>query len=113
MNYQTIVFIRHTHEPTVDHVVGLFSELGLTPRVTKEIRSARHKDSFRIYVSSQSGVLALANAVQPWAVTKREHWEVVREWCESRLQAKPKQAYSERDLALAERGATMNRRGKP
>lgn len=110
--YQTNVFVRHTHRPSVDHLVELLAELDIDVRVSMEIRPLRHKDSFRINVTGMERILRLADAVERFSVTKIEQWAIVREWCESRLTASPKGGYSDRERELAAIGSAMNRRGK-
>lgn len=110
--YQVVVAIRHTHRESVERVVALLAELNIDVTVNIEERETTHKDIYRFMVSGMDRILRLADAVEPYTVTKREQWRVVREWSESRLAARPKAGYSEREEELALIGCAMNRRGK-
>ena len=109
--YQASCFIRHTHEPTVDHALALLARIGIEVPVAIEERGPRHKDSYFFRVTGMERVLALADAIEPYSVTKKEQWAILRAWCESRLQATPKGGYTIAEMEIAERALTMNKRG--
>lgn len=109
---QANVFVRHTHRPTVDHVVRLLSQLEIDIPITCEIRGLQHKDSYRVNVTGMARILRLADVVEPFSVTKVEQWAVLRQWCESRLTASRHGGYTDGEWAIAATGCAMNRRGK-
>lgn len=111
--YQAVVYIRHTHMPTVEWVRDLVARLAIDVNIVPmAAESVRHKNSFRLYITGMDRILRLADAVEPYSVTKIEQWAIVREYCELRLaSAGSRSGYTDRELELAEAGGMMNRRG--
>lgn len=121
--------IQMTHEPTIRRTVEIFNELGLSATVHSWMeKKAHHKDAYGYMVSRTGYVLAAAQALLPYAVTKQEHWAAAEELCRLRIErqglgkdgqlrrggpeGKWWKPYSDRELELIDRLVTLNRRGR-
>lgn len=109
--YQATCFIRNTHEATMLYCKELLDGLlGTDLKVGCEKR-ARGKDSFYVHVSKNARLLELSESVRPYAITKREQWDLMQEYTTSRLnQTGHRKPYTDRELELLERLTTMNKR---
>ncbi|MBA9005967.1 LAGLIDADG family homing endonuclease [Thermomonospora cellulosilytica] len=123
------VQIQMTHEPTVVKTVEILREMGLTATAyTWRERKAHHKDMWGYNISRTGYVLRMATLLLPYAVTKREHWTLIKEFCEIRVgrmglddQGRLRKGgkpgwwvpYSDRELELADQLSRLTRRGKP
>ena len=121
------VQLQMTHVPTVERVVTLLRGLGCSATAYHWAeKKAHHKDACGVRVAKTGYVLMMADALLPYAVTKREQWLLVKEFCELRiervgllpsgdLKRGGRQGwwtpYSERELDIAERICDLNRRG--
>lgn len=71
---------------TVRHAADLCDRLGVIGGVYSYApRRREHRETATYRVARLGGVLTLARAVAPYAVTKAEHWRVAIAFCESRL----------------------------
>lgn len=110
--YQVDVQIQHTHWPTVERVVELLSKLGIEVTAKSSSRAANQKDAWHVAVTGMDRVLLLADYMEPFTVTKREQWALLREWISSRKATPHKAGYTDYQLELAEVACNMNRRGR-
>lgn len=122
------VQIQMTHVPTIEHVVDLLKGLDCAAVAYHWAeKKAHHKDACGIRVTKTGYVLAMANALLPYAVTKRQQWLYIKEFAELRiervgllpsgdLKRGGRQGwwtpYSEREVELYELIGALNRRGK-
>jgi hypothetical protein len=110
--FQANVFIRNTHEPTMHHVRRLLEGADVVVgKMQREDRGPGCKESFSLNVTGMQNVLKLCEVIGPFSVTKSEQWKIVEKWCRSRLASRDSRGYTDQELALAEIGRTMNRRG--
>ncbi|WP_128381261.1 hypothetical protein [Streptomyces cavernae] len=122
--------IQMTHEVTVAKTVEILRGLGLNAlQHTWHERKAHHKDMWGYNITRTGYVLTMANALLPYAVTKQEHWTLIKEFCELRVarvglddQGRLRRGgtpgkwwtpYSDRELEIADRLKGLTRRGKP
>lgn len=99
---------------THDVVCALLSQLGVAYGDCSARRKdkQRHRPVWRIEVRSQEGLAKLASCVSAYAVTKAEHWTIVRDYVESRMASRgSRRGYSEAEYGLAAKSQTLNRRG--
>ncbi|PSK57965.1 hypothetical protein B0E38_01810 [Streptomyces sp. 111WW2] len=122
------VQIQMTHVPTIERVVELTHALGLRAVAYHWAeRKPQHKDACGIRIVKTGYVHTMATALEPYAVTKREQWQIVKEFCQLRidrvgllpsgdLKRGGRQGwwvpYSEREVELYEHIASLNRRGR-
>jgi hypothetical protein len=83
--YTTQVQICMTHEPTIAHVVDLLSKIGCVAKSYAITEGGRYKDSYRFAVRRTAWVQTMAEAVLPYAVTKKLHWQLIHEICGERI----------------------------
>lgn len=112
--YQGVVFVRHTHLPTMEHCLKLLAQVDLHPNLSLERRRETHKDSHYFQVGSLDGIWRLGQCVSPYSVSKQEQWRLLLRWCELRRGRRgSRDGYSEEELAIAQELSTvLNRRGK-
>jgi len=123
------VQIQMTHEPTIARAAELIRGLGCQAVVYRWLeRKPWHQDAYGFSIGRTGYVLLIAEALWPFAVTKREHWALVREFCQLRIermgldgQGRLRRGgtpgrwwipYSERELELADALASTNRNGR-
>lgn len=102
-----------TSDPqTKDLLVRLLEELGGRPAVYKQKTRdpSKHRQNWHVRVRSIESCLNVARVMKVAAVTKRQHWIVVGNWCSSRLENKGK-PYSESEIDLAKQSQELNRKG--
>ncbi|WP_329368767.1 hypothetical protein OG896_24650 [Streptomyces sp. NBC_00669] len=121
------VQIQMTHERTVAKTVEVLQAIGLTTaKHTWHERKAHHKDIWGYNITRTGYVLAMADALLPYTVTKIENWTLIKEFCELRIarvglddQGRLKKGgrqgwwtpYSDRELELADLLKGLTRRG--
>lgn len=123
------VQIQMTDELTVATTVQVLQGIGLkATRHTWHERKAHHKDMWGYNITRTGYVRQMAIALLPYTVTKRQHWTLIKEFCELRIErvglddqgrlrkgGKPGwwTPYSDRELDVADQLRSLTRRGKP
>ena len=123
------VQVNTTCGETAAQILALYERLGVRGRgyVYQEKKPDRHRPSHLVTASRLIDCYRLAEAVGPGAVTKREQWRVVLEFCELRLSRAEVDelgrvrrggdwrtrnfSYGAREHALYEEIRDLNRRG--
>lgn len=78
--------VHMTHEETISRVAEILCNIGAPAKCYRSAeKNGRYRDSFHISVTRTSSILAVANAVIPYAVTKALQWGLVKELCEARI----------------------------
>lgn len=74
-----------THESTIAHAVTLLDRLGCAATSYTIVEGKQYQDSYRFAVRRTAWVQAVAAALLPYAVTKRQHWELIHDLCVERI----------------------------
>lgn len=89
-NKSTLVLtcqLSSTCRKTVVEILNILENYNVSGRgYTYQERDPRkHKDAHYVRVTGMSNVLRLADLVFPFAVTKKRHWEIAKEWATGRI----------------------------
>jgi hypothetical protein len=111
-----------TCKRTIDRLLALAERAGLTGHgyTYQEKDPARHADAHHFRVSGQGQIWRVAGLLEPYSVTKRVHWLLIKEFLAGRAKARGiepgddargRQApYSDRDWAIYETLKLLNER---
>lgn len=111
----------------IDRVIELLKAMGVTAcGYTYQERAGHHKDAHYLRVNRATDALLMAEAMLPYAVTKKVHWELMRELASLKIARGrvmpdgrmarggiPKEPCSFREFQIAAEIKSMNYREKP
>ncbi len=118
-----------TCEMTIRRAIDICDRLGCTALgYTYQEKKPQHKDAHHMRVNRIADVYKMALALEPYAVTKRKHWQVAMKLCKLRIDKwgidkdgrlkrggnayKTSGGYSPRELKLVAQLCALNKRGK-
>lgn len=115
-NFQPVITIRNTHEPSVRHARAVLRKLGVKSTCFKQVarNGPHHKDSYLIGVTGQANLLTFVEAIRPFSVTKAKQLRLMERYLRSRLaRTRYKAPYTKSELAIVRQFKTINKRGRP
>lgn len=120
--------LSHTEFDSVNHILEILKASAIAGRgyTYQERDPAKHRDAHYIRVSGVANIQRLASLMEPYAITKKRHWQIAGEWAKRRIKVAggvdakghlfrggigADRAYSTEDLLLATELSNLNRRG--
>lgn len=121
-----MVQVSMTCKHTIDEVISVMHAIGVrASRYSyREKDPTKHKDAHYVHVGRLLDIRTLGEAVAPFSVTKRKHWELMLVYARSRLSRAKidalgrvvrgghlRDVYTENEIAIARALRALNARG--